>query len=126
MFKLSINNNNNVFAYIVELSLTVWHSRLGHINFNSLDYMSRHELISCSSNISDKCEICVQAKMPRKSFRFNERRLEILELVHYDICELNGILTRDKNRYFITFINDHSRYTHVYLMKNKDQAFDRF
>ena len=46
IFKLSINNNKNVSAYIVELSITI--SRLGHVNFNYLDYMSRHGLISCS------------------------------------------------------------------------------
>ena len=46
--------------------------------------------------------------------------------MHSDICELNGHLTRGGNRYYITFIDDHSRFTHVYLMKNKDQAFDMF
>ena len=46
IFRLSINNNKNVSAYIVELSITI--SRFGHVNFNYLDYMSRHGLISCS------------------------------------------------------------------------------
>ena len=45
-------------------------------------------------------------------------------MVHFGICELNGNLTRGENRYFITFIDDRSRYT--YLMKTKDQAFNMF
>ena len=85
MLKLSINNNKNVFAYIVEPSITVWHSRLGRVDFNSLDYMSRHGLISCCSNVRDKCEICAQTKMPRKSFHYVERTSEKMELVHSDI-----------------------------------------
>jgi hypothetical protein len=48
----------------------------------------------------------------------------LLELVHSDVCELNGILTRGGKRYFITFIDDFSRYTYVYLMRNKDESFD--
>lgn len=32
------------------------------------------------------------------------------------MCECNGVLTRGGNRYFITFINDCSRGTYVYLM----------
>ena len=40
--------------------------------------------------------------------------------------ELNDILTRRGNRYFITFINDYSKYNYVYLMKHKDQAFKMF
>lgn len=64
--------------------------------------------------------------MTKKPFPKNERNIEMLELVHSDICELNGILTRGGNRYFITFIDDCSRFTHVYLMKTKEQAFDMF
>nr|GEZ85432.1 retrotransposon protein, putative, Ty1-copia subclass [Tanacetum cinerariifolium] len=55
-----------------------------------------------------------------------DRQSEMLELVHSDICELNGQLTRRGNRYFITFIDDYSRYTYVYLLKSKDQAFETF
>lgn len=50
----------------------------------------------------------------------------MLESINSDICELNGQLTRGENRYFITFTNDHSRFTHKYLMRIKDQAFDMF
>ena len=50
----------------------------------------------------------------------------MLELVYSDVCELNGILTRGEKRYFITFIDDFSRYTYVYLMRNKDESFDMF
>ena len=50
----------------------------------------------------------------------------MLELVHFDACELNGILTRGDKRYFITFIDDFSRFTYVYLMRNKDESFDMY
>ena len=64
--------------------------------------------------------------MIKKPFKSVERNLDLLELVHTDICELNGILTRGGNRYFITFIDDSSRFTYVYLLKNKDAAFNVF
>ena len=35
-------------------------------------------------------------------------------------------MTRGGNRYFATFIDDYSRYTYVYLMKHKDEVFDKF
>lgn len=46
--------------------------------------------------------------------------------MHSDICELNGILTRGGKQYFITFIDDCSRYTHVYLITHEDEAFNMF
>ena len=50
----------------------------------------------------------------------------MLELVHSNVCELNGVLARGGKRYFITFIDDFSRFTYVYLMINKDESFDMF
>jgi hypothetical protein len=49
----------------------------------------------------------------------NERHLAPLELIHFDICEMNGVLTDGVQRYFMTVIDDASRYWYVYLLKNK-------
>jgi len=35
-------------------------------------------------------------------------------------------MSRGGKNYFVTFINDFSRYTKVYLIKHKDEAFDMF
>lgn len=88
--------------------------------------MANDGLISYKINDKKTCEICIQAKMVKKSFPKVERTSELLELVHSDTCELNGLLTRGGNRYFITFIDDFSRYTYVYLIRNKNQAFQMF
>ena len=39
---------------------------------------------------------------------------------------MNGELTKGGKRYFITFIDDFSRYCRVYLMKHKDKAMEKF
>jgi hypothetical protein len=51
---------------------------------------------------------------------------QLLELVYSDICEINGMLTRGEKRYFITFINNYSHFTYVYLLRTKDEAFGKF
>ena len=50
----------------------------------------------------------------------------MLELIHSDLCEFEGILTCGENRYIITFIDDFSKYTTVYLLKNKSDTFEKF
>ena len=50
----------------------------------------------------------------------------MLELIHSNLCEFEGILTRGGNRYIITFIDDFSKYTTIYLLKNKIDAFEKF
>ena len=71
-------------------------------------------MISYKHNDEKKCEICIQAKMTKKPFSKSNRNSNMLELVHSDVCELNGVLTRGDKRYFITFINDFSRFTGVF------------
>ena len=46
--------------------------------------------------------------MPSKSVVQN---IELLELIHSDLCEFKEILTHGRNRYIITFIDDFSKYT---------------
>ena len=53
MFKLSVdsvvaNNNNNkcAFVYFVNSSIDLWHSRLAHVNFNSLKFMAKNGYIT--------------------------------------------------------------------------------
>ena len=48
-----------------------------------------------------------------------------MELIHTDICEMD-CLSRHGKRYFITFIDDYSRYTYVFPLKTKDEAFETF
>jgi hypothetical protein len=100
MFELGINNKINAFIYMIELYLSLKHDRLSHVSFLSLKYMAKHNLISYKIEDKRICEICIQAKMTKKAFPKVERNISLLELVYFDICELNGILTRGGNRYF--------------------------
>jgi transposase InsO family protein len=49
-----------------------------------------------------------------------------LELVHSDLCEINGKLTKDGKRYFMIFKDDCTRFCYVYLLKSKDEALHYF
>ena len=65
-------------------------------------------------------------KMTKKLLPSVERNTKLLELIYSDICELNGEWTRGGKRYFITFIDDYFIFTFVYLIRAKDDAFQKF
>jgi hypothetical protein len=74
-----------------------------------------------------KCYSFVQSKQPQKPHKATEERhLAPLEHIHYDLCEMNGVLTKGDKRYFMTLIDDTSRFCYVYLLKTKDEALDYF
>ncbi|KAL0381259.1 UNVERIFIED_CONTAM: hypothetical protein Sangu_0190200 [Sesamum angustifolium] len=50
----------------------------------------------------------------------------LLDLIHIDVCGSLNTQARGRYSYFITFIDDYSRYGYVYLMRYKFEAFERF
>ena len=69
----------------------------------------------------------MQSKQPRKPHTAaEERNLVPLELIHSDLCEMNGVLTKGGKRYFMTLIDDATRFCYVYLLQTKDEALDYF
>ena len=73
-----------------------------------------------------KCEICVQEKQLMKPYKPIVRNTKLLELIHSDVCDSNWPPTRVGNKYFLTFLDDLSKYCYVYLIKTKDEVFEKF
>ncbi|URE44790.1 Retrotransposon protein [Musa troglodytarum] len=118
-------NKDVAFVYIID-SCSLWHNRLAHIGTSTIKRMVKCDLINYHFNNFYKYKICVKSKMMKKSFKSIKRHTNLLDLIYSDICELNGMIIRGGNRYFITFINDMSRFTYVYLLKHKNDAFNAF
>ena len=107
----------------------VWHSRLGHRDPNAIRQLERQlkdfQIQPCQ--MKQVCECCIQAKLTRKPLpkKSESRSREVLELVHTDVCGPMQTATPGGNKYFMTMIDDCSKYTVVYLLKNKSEVPDR-
>jgi len=55
-----------------------------------------------------------------------ERAKDILELVHTDICGPFPTTSWNGQQYFISFIDDYSKYGYLYLIQEKSQSLDVF
>jgi len=75
---------------------------------------------------NSRCDVCVESKITKKTCHSVERQTELLGLIHSDLADLKQTMSRGGKNYFVTFIDDFSRYTKVYLIKHKDEAFDMF
>ena len=67
---------------------------------------------------------CIKGKQKNKSKKNANKSSNILEIIHIDICRPN--MDMPGKKYFITFIDDYSRYMYVYLLHNKYEALDAF
>ena len=118
-------NKNNTIAYVVESS-NIWHERLGHVNYKSIQRLMNMNMIPKYKLSKDKCEVCVQAKLTKRPSPQVERTTEPLGLIHTDLCDLKYVQTRGGKKYFVTFIDDSTKYCYVYLLRSKDEALDKF
>jgi hypothetical protein len=129
LFRLSLHDVCNKYVNnVISNESYIWHSRLCHINFGCASRLANLNLIPKFYLVKgSKCQMCVQSKQPRKPHKSAEaRNLAPLDLIYSGLCEMNEILTKGGKRYFITFIDDSTRFCYVYLLKSKDEALHYF
>ena len=111
----------------------IWHKRLSHLNNEAVKYMWKNNMAADIEKINPKyeskvCESCAYGKITRTPSPKNEpkRASKKLELVHSDICGPMSESSHGGQRYFITFIDDFSRMTHIYFLKQKSECLGAF
>ncbi|TYK09545.1 gag/pol protein [Cucumis melo var. makuwa] len=73
------------------------------------------------------CESYIEGKMTKRPFiGKGYRAKEPLELIHSDLCGPMNVKARRDFEYFISFIDDYSRYDYLYLMKHESEALEKF
>lgn len=132
MFKLNINTDQAIcLKASLDDSSWLWRHRFGHLHFESLKLLSKEKLVGGLPLINHPkqfCEGCVFGKQFRKSFpkELLNRATEPLQLVYADICGPINPSSSGKKNYFLLFIDDYSRKTLVYFLKEKSEAFELF
>jgi hypothetical protein len=114
LFRLSLSDFcNKVVNHVCnDDESNTWHSRLCNVNFCCMLRLASLSLIpKCTLIKNSMCQVCVQSKQPCKPHKATEtRNLASLELVHSNLCEMNGVLTKGGKKYFMTLIDDLTRY----------------
>lgn len=109
----------------------IWHLRFGHLNFGGLNLLSRKGMVRGLPLIEkpdNLCEGCILGKQHRESFLSGKsiRAKAPLEIVHSDVCGPMQTPSLAGSQYFLTFIDDFTRKTWVYFLKNKSEVFEKF
>ena len=110
---------------VKEDSSTLWHRRLGHISIDRIKRLVNDGVLSTLDFTDfETCVDCIKGKQTNKSKRGATRSSTILEIIHTDICSLD--MDSHGQKYFISFIDDFSRYMYLYILHNKNEALDAF
>eukprot|EP00253_Pinus_taeda_P004625 PITA_04625 len=120
-----------VFQEQVKDENWLWHLRFGHLNFGGLNLLHRKEMVKGLPLIEKPdslCEGCILGKKHKESFSVGKsiREKTPLEIVHSDVCGPMQMPSFAENTYVLTFIDDYTRKTWVYMLKQKSEVFEKF
>nr|GEV10167.1 hypothetical protein [Tanacetum cinerariifolium] len=138
IFEIDLSNSlaNKSFIYAVSNkrakldldSALLCHYQLGHISKKCIEKLQHDGLLDSSDlRAFEKCVSCMSGKMARKPYTHQvERAKDLLGLIHTYVCGLFKIISRQGASYFVTFTDDFSRYSYVYLLKHKHKVFETY
>jgi len=110
----------------------LWHRRLGHASMGLLEKLETKELVRGLPHQKFKnnkvCKACSLGKLSRSSFPPKNivSTSRVLELIHMDLFGPNDIASLNGKRYCYVLVDDYSRFTWVYFLAKKSEAFEYF
>lgn len=109
----------------------MWHKHLGHPNSNVLRTLFNSGLLgnkACSSlDLSFDCTSCKLGKSKVLPFpHHTSRASQCFDMIHSDVWGIEPIVSHAHYKYFVTFIDDFSRFTWVYFLQAKAEVFSVF
>jgi hypothetical protein len=111
--------------------IVLWHNRLGHLSLRAIKKLHTTAAVTGltlkASSGSDECvcEACMVGKLcksPHKTGGVKKRKPEIGDLIHSDLVGPFPTESHSGKRYMLLFTDDHSRWTRIYFMRDKDEV----
>lgn len=107
-------------------SAQIWNKRLGHLHPDSVIQFLRHLHLGKAPPTRNGfigCDECAQGKSSQTPATSSFHRSPcVLDLVHSDRLGPINPPTRRGKKYILRFIDDHTRYNHLYLLSSKDKS----
>ena len=133
-FPLFINNHHKTnkrspTTFVGErVSHPQWHSRLGHPAIRTVSKIISHfGLPVLPSSNENFCFACLNSKSKQLSFSPSSSQYNSpLDLIYTDVWGPSPICSQHGFKYYISFLDASSRYTWLYPMTKKNDAFNIF
>ncbi|GJZ98137.1 zinc finger, CCHC-type containing protein [Tanacetum coccineum] len=109
----------------------LWHARLGHLNFDDINKMTRKGLVIGIPRINHAgqiCDACLLGKHSRTPFPTQSkfRSKNPLDLVYGDLYGPISPATHSGKKFTFLLVDDYTRFMWAYFLTSKDQAFSTF
>ncbi|KYN22359.1 Copia protein [Trachymyrmex cornetzi] len=135
LYELEVLVEKGAFVDAIESKksdMEIWHRRMGRLNNLDMEKFVRCEMVvglpKLSASSGNVCEPCIFGEQTRKPFpKVNESRsTQRLELIHSDVCGPINPVACNGARYFVSFIDNYTHFSVLYVIKQKSKVFEKF
>ncbi|CAL9006318.1 unnamed protein product [Prunus brigantina] len=121
LYYLTPQQNPHLANHIHRTS-DLWHQRLGHLSSAPLHFLSK-AIPNIMFDSTHVCDVCPLAKQTRLPFTHSSiKSTAPFDLIHCDIWGPHKIPTHSGARYFLTIVDDFTRFTWIHLMRFKSDT----
>ncbi|GJU58998.1 retrovirus-related pol polyprotein from transposon TNT 1-94 [Tanacetum coccineum] len=106
----------------------LWHRRLSHLNFSTMNDLTKHDLVDGLPKFKYKKDhlfsACERGKSKKSSHppKVVPSTHSKLELLHMDLCGPMWVTSINGKKYVLVIVDDYSRFTWVYFLRTKDET----
>jgi hypothetical protein len=107
----------------------LWHRRFAHLHYKALPVVSKMVigLPEIQAEPDGVCKGCAQGKNVKHSFPNSDSRAKgVLDIVHSNVCGSMSATSLSGYAYYVSFIDDYTCKTWIYLLKAKNEVFGKF
>nr|GEY68928.1 putative ribonuclease H-like domain-containing protein [Tanacetum cinerariifolium] len=134
MYSIDLNNiipHKDLTCLVAKASAdesVLWHRRLGHLNFKTINKLVRHNLVrglpsKCFKN-NQTCVACLKGKQHKASYKTKlvHSVSKPLYTLHMDMFGPTSISSLNHKWYCLVVTDDFSRFTWTFFLKTKDDT----
>nr|GEY28454.1 putative ribonuclease H-like domain-containing protein [Tanacetum cinerariifolium] len=134
MYAIDLNNivpHKDLTCLVVKASADecmLWHRRLGHLNFKTINKLVRHNLVRglptrCFKN-DHTCTACLKGKQHKASCKSKlvNSMTKPLHTLHMDLFGPTSVSSISHKWYCLVVTEDFSRFTWTFFLKTKDET----
>ncbi|GJU47129.1 retrovirus-related pol polyprotein from transposon TNT 1-94 [Tanacetum coccineum] len=106
----------------------LWHRRLNHLNFGTLNELARKDLVRGLPKLKYKkehlCPSCQLGKSNKSShlLKIVITNTEILNTLHIDLCRPMRVESINGKKYILVVVDDYTRFGWVRFLRTKDET----
>nr|GEX64801.1 hypothetical protein [Tanacetum cinerariifolium] len=133
LYSITLQDTNSpnpicLMAKVTSSQAWLWHHRLSHLNFNTINLLSKNDIVVGLPKLKfikdHLCSSCELGKAKQNSFHTkttpsSKRRLQLL---HMDLCGPMRVASINGKIYVLVIVVDYSRYTWTHFLRSKDKT----